>query len=417
MEPKATNSERLLNDRPIPKAAETAMQEITRGMELKKCRKCGCMQEALDGAERAFSRSEDSEIQALEPIIQTYKARMEPIAYDCIGCEKCWGADATIQLANRFEDVVTDNYSSGCGQNSTEASVIFIPKTPETGWTLQPGDYVVGNPNAAVAVCTLSSRDLAASVVEHATANVAIAGRCDTENIGVEKVVRNLIANPNIRWLILCGVEAKGHRTGDAFLRLKEQGVDANMRVLQAASWCPVLKNLTLMDVARFREQVEIVNLIETTNLDIIVQTVNEYALHPVAPLTTFDLTSTLPAVDRIKAQAPKRLKLDPSGFFIVLPQPETGLIICEHYGNNGQLAHVIEGRKAAHITATVIERGFITLFDHAAYLGRELAKAELSLTIGAIYEQDAPLQTAPLVEQRADTSAACGHTKQRSCC
>jgi hypothetical protein len=44
------------------------------------------------------------------------------------------------------------------------------------------------------------------------------------ENIGVEKVVLNLLTNPRIRWLVICGTEAKGHRAGDAFLRLKERG-------------------------------------------------------------------------------------------------------------------------------------------------------------------------------------------------
>ena len=63
-----------------------------------------------------------------------------------------------------------------------------------------------------------------------------IAGRCDSENIGVEKVVLNVLANPRIRWLVICGDEAKGHRTGDAFVQLKERGVDANMRVLESAS-------------------------------------------------------------------------------------------------------------------------------------------------------------------------------------
>jgi hypothetical protein len=42
---------------------------------------------------------------------------MEPIAYDCIGCKKCWGADATIQLANHFEEVQID--SCACGDEHT----------------------------------------------------------------------------------------------------------------------------------------------------------------------------------------------------------------------------------------------------------------------------------------------------------
>jgi tetrahydromethanopterin S-methyltransferase subunit A len=55
-------------------------------------------------------------------------------------------------------------------------------------------------------------------------------------------------------------------------------------------------------------------------------------------------------------------------------------------------LAHVIEGWQAALIAATVVERGLVTQLDHAAYLGRELAKAEAALSIGITYEQDAAL-------------------------
>jgi hypothetical protein len=49
--------------------------------------------------------------------ISEFQARMEPIAYDCIGCKKCWGADATIQLANHFEEVQID--SCACGDEHT----------------------------------------------------------------------------------------------------------------------------------------------------------------------------------------------------------------------------------------------------------------------------------------------------------
>jgi hypothetical protein len=59
-------------------------------------------------------------------------------------------------------------------------------------------------------------------LIAAAGADLAIAGRCDTENIGIEKVVLNLLANSRIRWLVLCGVEAVGHRAADAFLRLKD---------------------------------------------------------------------------------------------------------------------------------------------------------------------------------------------------
>jgi tetrahydromethanopterin S-methyltransferase subunit A len=167
---------------------------------------------------------------------------------------------------------------------------------------------------------------------------VAIAGRCDTENIGVEKVVLNLLANPRIRWLVICG-----------------QDPDS---ILAAARDC-ASKPLQPL---------------------------------PTAPADSACCGNALAAVEHIRAKAPKCLQLDRAGFFVVLPQPRKGLIVCEHYENSGRLAHVIEGRQAALIAATVVERGLVTQLDHAAYLGRELAKAEAALSIGITYEQDAAL-------------------------
>jgi len=214
----------------LPSQARSALNEIAQGMELKKCRKCGCMKDALDQAIRAFDSSEAPEIRALVPRIFRYRTRMEPLAYDCIGCKKCWGADATIALANHFEGVEPE----ACGTDDQDlcGGSKSASRSAGPSWPPYPGDYVSGNPAGTVAVCTLSNRDLPLRLI--AEPAVAIAGRCDTENIGVEKVVLNLLANSRIRWLVICGHEAKGHRAGDAFLRLKERGVDADMRVLGA---------------------------------------------------------------------------------------------------------------------------------------------------------------------------------------
>ena len=387
----------------LPPRAAPALHEIARGMELKKCRKCGCMKDALDQAGGAFESSEEPEIRSLLPRISDYQARMEPLAYDCIGCKKCWGADAIIELANHFDKVELD--SCGSGNADTEGGIKsaiapsnrYARSSAIAAWPPHPGDYVLGNPKGTVAICTLSNRDLPVRLIAAGEPAVAIAGRCDTENIGVEKVVLNLLANPRIRWLVICGTEAKGHLAGDAFLRLKERGVDASMRVLESASWRPILKNLTLLDVAEFRQQIKEVNLIGVTELEGILAAVRDCSHRPVqaVPAVLAEAAcrkDTPPAIEHIPAKAPKQLRLDRAGFFIVLPQPQKGLIVCEHYEDDGRLAHVIEGRQAALIASTVVERGFVTQLDHAAYLGRELAKAEAALSGGITYEQDAAL-------------------------
>ena len=391
----------------VPERAVPALYEIERGMALRKCRKCGCMKDALDTASRAFESAEEPEIRELLPTIEGYQSAMEPIAYDCIGCRKCWGADAVIQLASFFEEVVPGECLT---DGAHGAKPVFAAVNDQRGgsWPLHPGDYIVGNPAGSVAICTLSSRELAPKLIAAAGAELAIAGPCDTENIGIEKVVLNLLANSNIRWLILCGVEAQGHRAADAFLRLKERGVDANMRVLELASWRPVLMNLTLFDVARFRKQIELVNLAGVTAVSEIVGAAHEAAKKPTealsfqGPNASAEIASR---VERLQARAPKTLRLDKAGFFIVLPQAATGVIICEHYENSGRLAQVIEGRQAAVIAATAIQEGLMTQLDHAAYLGRELAKAEIALRTGAHYEQDAALGMLPSKKSQSTES------------
>jgi tetrahydromethanopterin S-methyltransferase subunit A len=382
----------------VPARAAPALYEIERGMALRKCRKCGCMKEALDAASRSFRNAEELEIRALLPAIEDHQAAMEPIAYDCIGCKKCWGADAIVQLANSFEEVAP----SECPSDGDRTAKRMCPAGSgqlENPWPPHPGQYIVGNPAGSVAICTLSNRELPQKLIAATGPDLAIAGRCDTENIGIEKVVLNLLANSHIRWLILCGVEAPGHRAADAFLRLKERGVDPNMRVLESASWRPVLKNLTLFDVAQFREQIELVNLIGVTAVNKIVQAAHEAAKKPTPPLSFPTLSNSdkiASRVERLQARAPRTLRLDKAGFFVVLPQAATDLIVCEHYENSGRLAHVIEGRQAAVIAATVIQEGLVTQLDHAAYLGRELTKAEIALKAGAHYEQDAALGILP---------------------
>ncbi len=394
----------------VPKRAAPAFHEIERGMALRKCRKCGCMKEALDAASRTFRNAEEREIREIVSTVEGHQAAMEPVAYDCIGCKKCWGADAIIQLANSFEEVAPSECSSaGDRIAEREHMSVAVNGQLENSWPPHPGEYIVGNPLGSVAICTLSNRELPQKLIAAARPDLAIAGRCDTENIGIEKVVLNLLANSHIRWLLLCGVEAPGHRAADAFLRLKERGVDANMRVLESASWRPVLKNLTLFDVARFREQIELVNLIGVTAVSKIVDAAHEAAKKPTPKLsfqTRGDSDQIGCRVERLQARAPKTLRLDKAGFFVVLPQAAAGVIVCEHYENSGRLAHVIEGRQAAVIAATVIQEGLVTQLDHAAYLGRELTKAEIALKTGSHYEQDSALGILP--SKKSQSAEAC---------
>lgn len=273
-----------------------------------------------------------------------------------------------------------------------------------------PGEYLVGNREGTVAVCTLATTELPSRIMDLGEQGLALVGRCCTENIGVEKLLQNVIATPSIRWLILCGEESRGHRSAEALLQLKNQGVDAAMRIQGATSWRPILKNLNLKEVARFRRQVTILNHIGIRDPAAISEAIRECATLPTEPLEPYEGGPAHPGTRKVTARAPARLQLDPSGFFIVLLDRGRKTLICEHYTNEGTLDRTIEGGEAALVAATVVEQGLVSRLDHAAYLGRELARAESALRSGAPYRQDAAL--GEVGQKAAETKAG-----DKDCC
>jgi tetrahydromethanopterin S-methyltransferase subunit A len=93
--------------------------------------------------------------------------------------------------------------------------------------------------------------------------------------------------------------------------------------------------------------------------------------------------------VSVIQAKEPAKVEMDKFGYFVIILQPEKGIITVEHYSYDNKLQRVIEGKNARSIYWTIIENGWVTQLSHAAYLGRELAKAELSNELGLKYVQD----------------------------
>jgi tetrahydromethanopterin S-methyltransferase subunit A len=64
-----------------------------------------------------------------------------------------------------------------------------------------------------------------------------------------------------------------------------------------------------------------------------------------------------------------------------------------EQYGQDRRLARVFVGRTAGALCDTIVRHGQVSVLQHAAYLGRELAKAEAALRLGLDYEQDVSLR------------------------
>ena len=132
-------------------------------------------------------------------------------------------------------------------------------KSPADGWPVISGDYVVGDPESPVAVTTLASH------IEAELSGAAIAGPCKTENLGIEKVVANIISNPNIRFLIVTGAEVQGHITGQSIKALYENGADPDKKKITGATGAiPFVENIPMEGIERFQNQLEIIDLIDT---------------------------------------------------------------------------------------------------------------------------------------------------------
>ncbi len=129
-----------------------------------------------------------------------------------------------------------------------------LKKKPTEPWPLITGEYEAGNPENPVAVCTCGSHIKGSELL---AAGAALAGPCKTENIGIEKMVANLVSNPNIRYLIVTGMEVKGHITGQAVESFLTNGIDKEGRIVGAKGAIPFIQNLNEESIERVKQQVQ----------------------------------------------------------------------------------------------------------------------------------------------------------------
>jgi len=145
-------------------------------------------------------------------------------------------------------------------------------KDAAPGWPILKGEYDAGDAKNPVCVITCGSHLPGKPVLD---AGAAITGPCKTENLGIEKVVAHIISNPNIRFLLVTGTEVKGHILGQSIIALHANGVKEN-RILGAQGAIPYVENLNAEAVARFQQQVQVINMLETEDMGAITSKVKE---------------------------------------------------------------------------------------------------------------------------------------------
>lgn len=313
---------------------------------------------------------------------------MELTQYTWLGCKQCWSAD----IINAFDETFTELNSI----HSIETNLI---NGSELDILPAVGEYHVLSlePRNIIAISTLGNAELADKIARLKPNGLSIVGKTETENIGVEKIIKNALSVPSIKHLILCGKDSEGHYSGNTIISLLNNGIDNNMRVIGAKGKKPVLSNTTKEQVNAFRKQIEVTDMIECEDLNKILEKIQElsekvtsncccegnYSLYNKKPIIS--------TVEIINAEEkdPNKVKLDKEGYFVIVPKAENNVILVEHYSYNNQLLRIIKGKDARNIYWAIIENRWVSEMSHAAYLGKELTKAKLSIELGFRYIQD----------------------------
>jgi tetrahydromethanopterin S-methyltransferase subunit A len=388
----------IMNDAVTAESRTTALivarEQLGQAIAATKCHGCGCLLHTVEALEMSVPA-----LPELGSILDGARDVLVPKKYDCLGCDVCFPAVAANALAEAYPEAI-------------QAGALCPTEMPNerSGWPPLPGDYSVIRYGASVAACTLNSDGLVQELARVAPDGLAIVGTMRTENLGIERLVRNVLANPNIRFLVLCGEDTRqliGHLPGQSMESLFANGIDEKQRIVGAKGKRPFLKNVAHEHIEAFKQQVQLVSMIGELDATRIAQTIIE---HHAQGVPAFARAVTDVIVETVRAKEPQFYKSDPAGFFVVYPDRRTTALAVEHYTNAGVLDCVVRGSTPTAVYAEIVKRGLVSQLDHAAYIGRELATAERSLKTGEPYVQDrAPGEPLPLQEPKPTDT--CGPT------
>jgi tetrahydromethanopterin S-methyltransferase subunit A len=361
---------------------QTVQKELEASIILSKCRKCGCMESALQNFSAVLPGMQNGNAALLSATVSAFQKAMQPVQYSCLGCDYCYPAVAQNAFAEAFPTITMD----------VDLSCDF--RVNDVAWPPVAGEYVVVDRTAPVAVSTLASLQLAEQLANDRPAGLALVGKTETENIGIDKIIKNVVTSPTLRYLIVAGQDSRGHYAGKTLLALAENGVDARGRVIGPPGKRPVLRNVTLPEIEAFREQVEVIDMIGCEDVAEISARIEGFARQAPAPCGCNSCCDTAPAVVSsppriIATEAGTGVPMDKAGYFVIIPLKEQGKINVEHYAYDNSLLRMIDGSTARALYKTIIGNGWVTELSHAAYLGKELARAELALQHGFTYIQD----------------------------
>jgi tetrahydromethanopterin S-methyltransferase subunit A len=178
--------------------------------------------------------------------------------------------------------------------------------------------YRFGDASSPVAVATLAS-----DYEKFGLKNYAILGTCHTENFGVQMAIANMLKNPNIRYLILCGRES-AHLVGHAFKALHESGVVQTgpyRRIVGCKSPLPFIDEIPPSAIYEYQEYITLIDMIGVEDVERIQAKIDSLASEAKAcPCPREAMNYDMPTIDSMSwrkyfyIEESRRMKMLSSG-------------------------------------------------------------------------------------------------------
>jgi tetrahydromethanopterin S-methyltransferase subunit A len=130
-----------------------------------------------------------------------------------------------------------------------------------------PLSYEMGN-GKTLAICTLSDMSLLSEIISRKDImqKILLVGRLLSENRGIDNILHTIYNYPQLKCLILCGRDVKGHLPGQALISLHDFGTGDGGHIIGARGNSPILKS-TKEEITYFRTNIEIINLIDSRDI------------------------------------------------------------------------------------------------------------------------------------------------------
>jgi len=256
-------------------------------------------------------------------------------------------------------------------------------------WPFIPGRYRLFDATAPIVIVGSSAEDLAQNLAALETPGICMVATQCRGAADIEKLVRNIAANLSIQNVVVVGEpEADAPALGALLAVL---GTDLELSAAGKELLRKVKGRLQDVDLGAVSRKVRAVNMLGSADIDKVVAKVSELASEANRPNTGFRTSGGKDddGIERVLAASniAYETQKDKAGNFYISVQGKK--IVVEHFSPKNELLRVIEGQSARDLCITLIRNGWVSKLDHAAWLGRELLRAELAMHAGAQFVPD----------------------------